>query len=222
MPERGVLAREDEPPQVDVSSFYVSSDQLSSCEEPGTSIARVVSEVSSKEWMISCNAMLYIRRLVRFHKDAFESHAEPALHSILQQMRNLRSVVSKSALLCATEIIDGYDTSKILKDEDSIQRCFCNLIEMNSSGKKFVAVEARKALAALSTNLSLTLVNLSLENVDNPNASFRSVLMQNLNDSLPGESFGTICEVSWIWVIMKYMVQVISRARARGQSGNGN
>jgi hypothetical protein len=46
--------------------------------------------------------------------------------------------------------------------------------------------------------------------------------MQNLNDSLPGESFGTICEVSWIWVIMKYMVQVISRARARGQSGNGN
>lgn len=79
-----MLAREDEPPQVDVSSFYVSSDQLSSCEEPGTSIARVVSEVSSKEWMISCNAMLYIRRLVRFHKDAFESHAEPALHSILQ------------------------------------------------------------------------------------------------------------------------------------------
>jgi len=180
MPEHIASINNLEPEGVDCSSYYVETRDLI----PGrndTATDSLLSEVGSNEWTRSCNAMLAIRRIIRFQYHSFEGHAKEALELLLQEARSLRSVVSKSALLCVTDLLDTYDTNVLFIDDTLARSCFICLIEMNLTGKRFVAVEAKKALEAYSRCLPAhRSIELSLALSSHRNANFRRVLLQNM------------------------------------------
>ena len=180
MPENVAIISNVEPEGVDCSSYYVKTrDLVPDRDDPVTT--SLLSEVGSNEWTRSCNAMLAIRRTIRFQHLSFEEYAKEALELLLQEASSLRSVVSKSALLCVTDLLDTYDTHVLFTDDTLARSCFICLVEMNLTGKRFVAVEAKKALEAYSRCLPVhRSVGLSLALSSHRNANFRRVLLQNM------------------------------------------
>ena len=177
-----------EPLHVDHSHWYTPAEELTPLPEQVTPFTDIVAVICDEDWTQSCSALLSVRRIVRHDSDAFKVHSCYALGKCILQTRNLRSVVCKTALLCCTEILETYEEELLFSDEDFATEVLSKLIEVSSSGKRFLAQQSRHALQAFLNCVSpAKFISFALSVVEHPNPMFRSIVVDLIRELLWSE-----------------------------------
>ena len=169
-----------EPVQVDCTLFYARSNELTPLEGlENLSIPDLVWDIESVHWTQACSALLSVRRLVRFHPLFLESHIADILQACLKQTKNLRSVVSKTALLCVSDLLQICQSQLLFTSEETMRSCLRTLLEISTSGKKFLALESDSALQGFIMNSSpCCIARIGLHEVQHHSPAYRSALVR--------------------------------------------
>mmetsp|Transcript_2038 Transcript_2038/g.7612 ORF Transcript_2038/g.7612 Transcript_2038/m.7612 type:complete len:230 (+) Transcript_2038:102-791(+) len=177
--QHGLMPTGVEPVDVDCAVFYVRSSELTPLESSNVSISDLLCGIQSVEWTNSCSALLSVRRLVRFHQKFLEPYVAEILQACLKQAKNLRSVVSKTALLCVSDLLQLCESNLLFLSEESMRSCLQTLLEISICGKKFLAVESDSVLQDFMDNSpACNIARICLHEVEHNSPAYRSALVR--------------------------------------------
>ena len=91
------------------TSEYLSKDELTPLNEPERDFKEILNALKSNDWKVLFDTVNRLRRLIEFDSNMIINAGQTVIHSlvmdILSLVENLRSSVSKNALLCLNELI---------------------------------------------------------------------------------------------------------------------
>ncbi|XP_042502973.1 uncharacterized protein LOC122080139 [Macadamia integrifolia] len=133
---------------------YIESENLNDLEDVDTMLKTLLSGLDSKDWVSVCEALNNVRRLSIFHKEAMLDMLDNVISSIVKSLKNPRSAVCKTAIMTSEDIFNAYSDSII----DSFDPLLVQLLLKSSQDKRFVCDAAERALVAMTTWVSPTLL----------------------------------------------------------------
>lgn len=119
--------------------------------EPERDFKEIQNSLKSSDWKVLFDTVNRLRRLIEFDSNVVINAGQGAVHSlvmdVLSLVENLRSSVSKNALLCLHELI-----VVLGKQVDSeIDIIFDRVIKKAADTNIFISAEVQKVMATLST-----------------------------------------------------------------------
>ncbi|KAK8716100.1 hypothetical protein V6N13_043419 [Hibiscus sabdariffa] len=133
---------------------YIESENLSDLEDVDTCLKNLLLGLDSKDWILVVEALNNVRRLSIFHKERMHSILSDLIPLVVKSLKNPRSAVCKTAIMTSTDIFNAYNDELI----DSLDPLLVQLLLKSSQDKRFVCEAAVRALEAMTTSLSPTLL----------------------------------------------------------------
>ncbi|KAJ4960179.1 hypothetical protein NE237_020089 [Protea cynaroides] len=133
---------------------YIESENLSDLDDVDTILKTLVAGLDSKDWVLVCEALNNVRRLSIFHKEAMLDMLGNVISLIVKSLKNPRSAVCKTAIMTSEDIFNAYSDHII----DSVEPLLVQLLLKSSQDKRFVCDAAERALVAMTTWVSPTLL----------------------------------------------------------------
>ncbi|OVA07606.1 CLASP N-terminal domain [Macleaya cordata] len=133
---------------------YIESEHLNDLEDVDASVSTLLAGLDSKDWVLVCEALNKVRRLSIFHKEAMLDMLGNVISLIVKSLKNPRSAVCKTAIMTSEDIFNAYGDSII----DSLDPLLVQLLLKSSQDKRFVCEVAERALVAMTTWISPTLL----------------------------------------------------------------
>uniref|UniRef100_A0A5B7C6J5 TOG domain-containing protein n=1 Tax=Davidia involucrata TaxID=16924 RepID=A0A5B7C6J5_DAVIN len=133
---------------------YIESENLNDVEDVDMSLKTLLAGLDSKDWVSTCEALNNVRRLSIFHKEAMLDMLGSVISLTVKSLKNPRSAVCKTAVMTSTDIFNAYSDNLI----DSLDPLLVQLLLKSSQDKRFVCEAAERALIAMTTWVSPTLL----------------------------------------------------------------
>ncbi|KAK9090464.1 hypothetical protein Sjap_023641 [Stephania japonica] len=133
---------------------YIESENLNDLDDADLCLDTLLAGLESKDWVLLCEALNNVRRLSIYHREAMIKIMENVIPLIVKSLKNPRSAVCKTAIMTSADIFKAY-SDKIL---DSLDPLLVQLLLKSSQDKRFVCEAAEKALVAMTTWVSPTLL----------------------------------------------------------------
>ncbi|KAK8672556.1 hypothetical protein V6N13_110921 [Hibiscus sabdariffa] len=133
---------------------YIQSENLSDLEDVDTCLKNLLPGLDSKDWILVVEALNDVRRLSIFHKERMRSILSDLIPLVVKSLKNPRSAVCKTAIMTSTDIFNAYNDELI----DSLDPLLVQLLLKSSQDKRFVCEAAVRALEAMTTSVSPTLL----------------------------------------------------------------
>lgn len=133
---------------------YIESEHLTDLENVDTCVSGLLAGLESKDWVVVCESLNNVRRLSIFHKEAMLDTLVNVISLVEKSLKNPRSAVCKTAIMTSEDIFKAYGDRII----DSIDPLIVQLLLKSSQDKRFVCEAAEKALVAMTTWISPTLL----------------------------------------------------------------
>ncbi|KAB2610251.1 hypothetical protein D8674_018283 [Pyrus ussuriensis x Pyrus communis] len=142
-------------PEVGIAEVeYIESENLNDLEDVDTSLKTLLTGLESKDWVLVCEALNNVRRFSIFHKEAMLDMLGDVISLVVKSLKNPRSAVCKTAIMTSAEIFNAYNDHVI----DSLDPMLTQLLLKSSQDKRFVCEAAERALVAMTTWVSPTLL----------------------------------------------------------------
>ncbi|KAK9788320.1 hypothetical protein WJX73_006811 [Symbiochloris irregularis] len=145
------------PKKVDIE--YTPSEQLAPCVNPVSDAKDALSRLQFKDWAQACTGITTFRQLARHHPQHCLAFLDEAFPLIIQCVKNLRSQVSKLAIMCMGDFVIAFGDALLPRlDTGGPNSSLLNqlLLKASSNDKRFVVDEAQKALDTLSQQVRAT------------------------------------------------------------------
>ncbi|KAI4366626.1 hypothetical protein MLD38_022483 [Melastoma candidum] len=133
---------------------YIESENLDDLEDVEAALKGLLSGLDSKDWVLLCETLNNVRRLSIFHKEAMINLLKDVITLSVKSLKNPRSAVCKTALMTASDLFSAYNDQLI----DFLDPLLVQLLLKASQDKKFVCEAAERALAAMTTSISPSLL----------------------------------------------------------------
>ncbi|KAK9113799.1 hypothetical protein Syun_020596 [Stephania yunnanensis] len=133
---------------------YIESENLNDLDYADSCLDTLLAGLESKDWVLLCEALNNVRRLSIYHREAMTEMMKNVIPLIVKSLKNPRSAVCKTAIMTSADIFKAY-SDKIL---DSLDPLLVQLLLKSSQDKRFVCEAAEKALVAMTTWVSPTLL----------------------------------------------------------------
>ncbi|XP_043707719.1 uncharacterized protein LOC122657035 [Telopea speciosissima] len=141
--------------EVGVSELeYIESEHLTDLEDVDTILKTLLAGLDSKDWILVCEALNNVRRLSIFHEEAMLEMLGNVISLIVKSLKNPRSAVCKTAIMTSEDIFNAYSDHII----DSLEPLLVQLLLKSSQDKRFVCDAAERALVAMTTWISPSLL----------------------------------------------------------------
>ncbi|KDP45369.1 hypothetical protein JCGZ_09618 [Jatropha curcas] len=161
---------------------YIESENLSDVEDVETSVKTLMAGLDSKDWVLVCESLNNTRRLSIFHKEALLDMLGEVIPLIVKALKNPRSALCKTAIMTSADIFSAYNDHLI----DSLDPLLVQLLLKASQDKRFVCEAAERALVAMTTWISPTLLLPKLEPyLKNRNPRIRAKASMCFSRSVP-------------------------------------
>ncbi|XP_050225641.1 uncharacterized protein LOC126675102 [Mercurialis annua] len=144
-------------PEVEVANTeveYIESENLSDVEDLDTCLKTLLCGLDSKDWVLVCESLNNTRRLSLFHKEALLDMLGDVVPLIVKSLKNPRSALCKTAIMTSADIFNAYNDQII----ESLDPLLLQLLLKSSQDKRFVCEAAERALVAMTTCVSPTLL----------------------------------------------------------------
>ncbi|CAN6572188.1 unnamed protein product [Malus baccata var. baccata] len=142
-------------PEVGIAEVeYIESENLNDLEDVDTSLKTLLTGLESKDWVLVCEALNNVRRFSIFHKEAMLDMLGDVISLVVKSLKNPRSAVCKTAIMTSADIFNAYNDHVI----DSLDPMLTQLLLKSSQDKRFVCEAAERALVAMTTWVSPTLL----------------------------------------------------------------
>ncbi|XP_068303684.1 uncharacterized protein [Pyrus communis] len=142
-------------PEVGIAEVeYIESENLNDLEDVDTSLKTLLTGLESKDWVLVCEALNNVRRFSIFHKEAMLDMLGDVILLVVKSLKNPRSAVCKTAIMTSADIFNAYNDDVI----DSLDPMLTQLLLKSSQDKRFVCEAAERALVAMTTWVSPTLL----------------------------------------------------------------
>ncbi|XP_009599984.1 uncharacterized protein LOC107766855 [Nicotiana tabacum] len=161
---------------------YIESENLNDLEDVDTSLKTLLTGLDSKDWVLVCEALNDVRRLSIFHKEAMVDMLGNVISLIVKSLKNPRSAVCKTAIMASADIFKAYCDSIV----DLMDPLLVQLLLKSSQDKRFVCDAAEKALIAMTTWVSPSLLLPKLQpNLKHRNPRIRAKASMCFSRSVP-------------------------------------
>lgn len=141
---RGAVELSAKPPE------DTPAETLGPCADPEKSLARALLGMKSADWSTILQSVNSVRRISVHHPRIIVPNLHPVVLELAAQADNLRSSVSKGAVMCFTEILRALGKS-MDAEADFVAE---SLLKKTGESNKFIADEAQLSLEALITGVS--------------------------------------------------------------------
>ncbi|KNA07790.1 hypothetical protein SOVF_168690 [Spinacia oleracea] len=149
------LNSEENPPAVEITIDYLSSEDLKPLSDPDIQIQGLIEGLESKDWIKVCDSLNDTRRLAIHHSTLLLPLLEPVVVVLVKAMKNPRSALCKTSIMAAADLFVAY-RDKLM--EPDFSGCFDNLLLQlllkASQDKRFVCEEADKTLKSMVQSLT--------------------------------------------------------------------
>eukprot|EP01029_Cantina_marsupialis_P012408 TRINITY_DN273_c0_g1_i2.p1 TRINITY_DN273_c0_g1~~TRINITY_DN273_c0_g1_i2.p1 ORF type:complete len:1711 (+),score=489.33 TRINITY_DN273_c0_g1_i2:145-5133(+) len=154
---------------------YQSSEELQPYNNPEKALNETVSLLRTTDWKKQCQGLNNSRRLALHHSSVFARQVKDVCSLIVSHCLSLRSVVSKTGILAAQDVIKGMG-----KRLDSYLDIFCKpLLKKASDASGFLGEEALKALKFMNTSCSWQRVLATMNDICKDTSSTAGPLRAN-------------------------------------------
>ncbi|KAJ9152471.1 hypothetical protein P3X46_026032 [Hevea brasiliensis] len=161
---------------------YIESENLSDVDDIDTCVRTLLAGLDSKDWILVCESLNNVRRLFIFHKEALLDMLEDVIPLIVKSLKNPRSAVCKTAIMTSADLFNAYNDHLI----DSLDPLLVQLLLKSSQDKRFVCEAAERALVAMTTWVSPTMLLAKLQPyLKNKNPRIRAKASMCLSRSIP-------------------------------------
>ncbi|KAK4782210.1 hypothetical protein SAY86_016312 [Trapa natans] len=133
---------------------YIESEKLTDVEDVDASLKAVLAGLDSKDWLLVCDTLNNVRRLALFHKEVMLNMVGDAITLLVNALKNPRSAVCKTGIMTSADIFCVYNDKLV----DFLDPLLVQLLLKASQDKKFVCEAAEKALVAMTSWVSPTLL----------------------------------------------------------------
>ncbi|XP_050382729.1 uncharacterized protein LOC126799546 [Argentina anserina] len=133
---------------------YIDSENLNDVEDVDMSLKTLVTGLDSKDWVLLCEALNTVRQLSIFHKEAMLDKLGDVIPLVVRSLKNPRSAVCKTAIMTSADIFKAYNDSIV----DSLDPLLLQLLLKSSQDKRFVCEAAERALVAMTSWVSPSLL----------------------------------------------------------------
>ncbi|CAN0924455.1 TOG array regulator of axonemal microtubules protein 1 [Linum grandiflorum] len=133
---------------------YIESENLSDVEDVDVCVKDLIAGLQSKDWVMVCESLNNARRLSLFHKEKMLDMLDDVIPLLVKSLKNPRSAVCKTTIMACADIFLTYNDQIV----DSLDALLLQLLLKSSQDKRFVCEAAEKALTALTTSVSPTLL----------------------------------------------------------------
>ncbi|KAK4750541.1 hypothetical protein SAY87_004023 [Trapa incisa] len=133
---------------------YIESEKLTDVEDVDASLKAVLAGLDSKDWLLVCDTLNNVRRLALFHKEVMLNMVGDAITLLVNALKNPRSAVCKTGIMTSADIFFVYNDKLV----DFLDPLLVQLLLKASQDKKFVCEAAEKALVAMTSWVSPTLL----------------------------------------------------------------
>uniref|UniRef100_A0A2P2K8L4 TOG domain-containing protein n=3 Tax=Rhizophora mucronata TaxID=61149 RepID=A0A2P2K8L4_RHIMU len=138
---------------------YIESENLHDVEDVDASVKTLLIGLDSKDWVQACDSLNNVRRLSIYHKEVMLDMLGDVISLIVKSLKNPRSAVCKTAIMASADIFHAYNDCII----DSLDPLLVQLLLKSSQDKRFVCEAAERALVAMTTWVSSTILLPKLE-----------------------------------------------------------
>ncbi|PKI55220.1 uncharacterized protein LOC116215389 [Punica granatum] len=133
---------------------YIDSEKLTDVEDVDIALKTLLAGLDSKDWLLVCDTLNNARRLALFHKEVMLDVVGDVIAFLVKSLKNPRSAVCKTGIMTSTDIFHAYNDQLI----DFLDPLLVQLLLKSSQDKKFVCEAAEKALVAMTSSVSPTLL----------------------------------------------------------------
>lgn len=146
-----------EPENVEIVNL--PSDQLQAFDaaEVGKELEGLEGKLDSKGWVIACDGLNTLRRLAIHNREELRPQTGPAVLLCFKSVKNLRSAVQRSALICLQDIVVIYGDAVLASLSVGKPPNLQQILLRAAQDKRFVADEAERLLQLIAENCDLGL-----------------------------------------------------------------
>ncbi|KAJ8045651.1 TOG array regulator of axonemal microtubules protein 1 [Holothuria leucospilota] len=138
----------DTPPSSDAT--YDQTDELKPLANPSTALKDALRFLEQDDWEVKNDGLTIVRRLSLFHADVFGAQLHSVVIAVLAEVKNLRSNVSKCAIVCLGDMFVGLNVD-LDKELDQI----CKVIMPKAlDGSTFIRNSLDNTLMSMVQNVS--------------------------------------------------------------------
>ncbi|RMZ95708.1 hypothetical protein BpHYR1_050751 [Brachionus plicatilis] len=127
---------------------------------PESAFKEAMNYLSQDNWENKCNAMNIIRRLSVYHEDIVVENIHPIVIALVQEVKNLRSQVSRFALVTFGELFVNLKKNMDVDLDIAVKTILQKLSETN----EFIRVDIEKCLEKMINNVTTTKAIIALIN----------------------------------------------------------
>uniref|UniRef100_T1IXN3 TOG domain-containing protein n=1 Tax=Strigamia maritima TaxID=126957 RepID=T1IXN3_STRMM len=135
--------------------FSVSSSQKqpvtfaferSSLSDPEAGLRDAINNLNSSQWNVKCEGAQLISRLAIHHHEVLMADLHTLTMIVLREVRNLRSSVSRAAILTFADLFTGLKRNMETQDLDNVCK---GLLHKSGESNKFIQEDVEKALMCM-------------------------------------------------------------------------
>ncbi|XP_010550106.1 PREDICTED: uncharacterized protein LOC104821061 isoform X2 [Tarenaya hassleriana] len=161
---------------------YIESEELTDISNVDTILNSLLPGLDSKDWVSVCDSLNNVRRLSMFHKEEMQHMMEKVIPLVVKSLKNPRSAVCKTACMTSADVFSAYNDHIL----DLLDPLLTQLLLKSSQDKRFVCEAAEKALVAMTTYVSPTLLLPKLQPcLKNKNPRIRAKAAMCFSRSVP-------------------------------------
>ncbi|CAF0703596.1 unnamed protein product [Brachionus calyciflorus] len=175
---RKKIERVEEPEtETEIVTRIVKEDYLKQpFKNPEQALKEAMNYLSQEDWENKCNAMNIIRRLSVYHEDLTVNNIHSIVLALVQEVKNLRSQVSRFALITFGEL---FANLKKFMDVD-LDIAVKTILQKLSETNEFIKLDVEKCLDKMINNVTTTKAIIAIINggASHRNPSIRRVSAQ--------------------------------------------
>jgi hypothetical protein len=109
-------------------------------------------KLDSKDWVVACDGLNTLRRLAIHNREELRPQTGPAVLLCFKSVKNLRSAVQRSALICLQDIVVIYGDAVLASLSVGKPPNLQQILLRAAQDKRFVADEAERLLQLIAEN----------------------------------------------------------------------
>jgi len=177
---------------------YKDLDEIKENERRGRveELIKVLNEDNMEKWLPQFNAIMDLRRLLKYCRQEFLKVFHEIFQIIPKQINSLRSGCSKLSLMLLNELFTTSNNSNEVPNE-WIEALLPNIIMKTNFLQKFIKDEALSALANISkTMFSYVVLDILVQNVGNKNVTHSEAAFDSLTKLIENWNINDLMKVN--------------------------
>lgn len=145
-----------------IEAEYISTEDLTPLKDPTYTLSVILDELKTRDWQEMINSVNTVRSLVVHHKVEAMVILEKLIPAVLKLLKNPRSSVSKTAILCFTDMVISLKNEVLPcldlgpgPNQKLTQSVLFQLFLKSSTDKQFITEEIQKTLKSIGTVLDV-------------------------------------------------------------------